>query len=106
VLVIDDKRSFAFDCAYARTVDQAISLLTDEWDEVWFDFDLALGENVVPILEWITTRVREGQRPVIGEVVIHSSNRKGAGVVESVLRSHYSTRPVGPRELEELLAGS
>jgi NAD+-processing family protein with receiver domain len=73
VLVIDDVRTFRFDCAHARTLTQALSLLEDSWDEVWFDHDLGQGETVRPavlwldeqIAKWRTARDSRGRYPLI-----------------------------------------
>ena len=92
VLVIDDARTFSFDAAYARDVAAAVSLLGDRWDEVWFDFDLARGESVRPVVEWVLEEIAKGSRPHIGEVVIHSSNASGARWIADQLREHYPTR--------------
>ena len=63
VLVIDDVRRFRFDCAYARTLAQARSLLEVPWDEVWFDHDLGRGEAVRPAVLWIAEQIANGVGP-------------------------------------------
>jgi len=83
-LVIDDVRRFRFDCAYARTVAQAISLLEDPWDEVWLDHDLGQGETVRPAMLWIEEQIANCARPEIAQIVIHSSNPSGAQWISSV----------------------
>jgi hypothetical protein len=103
VLVIDDVRRFRFDCAYARTVAQAVSLLEDSWDEVWFDHDLGLGETVRPAVVWIEEQIANGVRPEIAQVVIHSSNPTGVRWIYQALRQHYPTRVVSADELRAYL---
>jgi hypothetical protein len=103
VLVIDDVRRFRFDCAYARTVAQAVSLLEDPWDEVWFDHDLGLGETVRPAVVWIEEQIANGVRPEIAQVVIHSSNPTGVRWIYQALRQHYPTRVVSADELRAYL---
>src|SRR5436309_5570687 len=64
ILVVDDARTFAaFDAAYARTADAAISLLRDDWDEVWLDHDLAVGETIRPVVAWILECIDLGDKP-------------------------------------------
>src|SRR5437868_12924288 len=77
VLVIDDVRRFRFDCAYARTLAQAFSLLEDPWDEVWFVHDLGQGETVRPAVLCIEEQIANGVPPEIAQVIIHSSNPSG-----------------------------
>jgi hypothetical protein len=103
VLVIDDARTFRFDCAYARTVAQALSLLEDEWDEVWFDHDLGQGETVRPAVLWIEQQIANGVRPEIAQVVIHSSNPSGAEWIYQALRQHYRTKVVSSDALRAYL---
>jgi hypothetical protein len=103
VLVIDDVRKFRFDCAYARTLAQAISLLEDPWDEVWFDHDLGQGETVRPAVLWIEEQIANGVRPEIGQVVIHSSNPSGVQWIYQALRQHYRTKVVSAGELRAYL---
>jgi hypothetical protein len=103
VLVIDDVRSFRFDCAYARTVAQAVSLLEDPWDEVWFDHDLGRGETVRPAVLWIEEQIAYGKRPEIAQVVIHSSNPSGIQWIYQALRQHYPTRVVSADQLRAYL---
>lgn len=103
VLVIDDVRQFRFDCAYARTVKQAISLLEDPWDEVWFDHDLGEGETVRPAVLWIEQQISNGVKPEIAEVVVHSSNPSGAQWISEALERHYLTRIVSADELRAYL---
>lgn len=103
VLVIDDVRRFRFDCAYARTATQAVSLLEDPWDEVWFDHDLGQGETVRPAVQWIEEQIANGVRPEIAQVVIHSSNPSGVQWIYQTLRQHYPTRVVSADELRTYL---
>ena len=103
VLVIDDVRRFRVDCVHARTVAQAISLLEDPWDEVWFDHDLAEGETVRPAVVWIEQQIADGTKPEIGRVLIHSSNPSGARWIYDVLSRHYVTRIVTQDELRAFL---
>ena len=103
VLVIDDVRRFRVDCVHARTVAQAISLLEDPWDEVWFDHDLAEGETVRPAVLWIEHQIADGMKPEIGRVLIHSSNPSGANWIYEVLSRHYATRIVTQDELRAFL---
>ena len=92
VLVIDDVRTFTFDAAYARDVQAAISLLSDGWHDVWFDYDLANGESVRPVVEWFLEQIRLGTPPAMGMVIIHSSSPAGAKWIAAHLRDHYPTR--------------
>jgi|SRR5215211_614547 len=92
VLVIDDVRTFRFDAAYARDVQAAISLLSDGFDEVWFDHDLANGESVRPVVEWILEQIRLGTPPAMGMVIVHSSSPSGAKWIAAQLGDHYPTR--------------
>jgi len=103
VLVIDDVRKFRFDCAYARTVAQALSLLEDPWDQVWFDHDLGEGETVRPAVLWIEEQIANGVRPEIAQVVIHSSNPSGVQWIYQALRHHYPTKVVSADELRAYL---
>jgi hypothetical protein len=103
VFVIDDVRRFRFDCAYARTVAQAVSLLEDPWDEVWFDHDLGLGETVRPAVLWIEEQIANGVRPEIAQVVINSPNPSGVQWIYQALRQHYRTKIVAAVELRAYL---
>jgi hypothetical protein len=99
VLIIDDARTVSFDCAYARTVAAAISLLPDGWDEVWFDHDLAYGETVRPVVDWILQRIAAGDKPELGTVMVHSSNPHGATWIAAQLDDHYPVQRVSPEQL-------
>jgi hypothetical protein len=103
VLVIDDVREFSFDCAYARTVDQAMRLIGDGWDDVWFDHDLAVGETTRPIVEWICAGIVRGQKPELGQVHVHSSNPAGAERIHDALAPHYHVIVVTGDELRGYL---
>jgi hypothetical protein len=103
VLVIDDVRRFRFDCAYARTLAQALSLLEDPWDEVWFDHDLGQGETVRPAVLWIEEKIANGVRPEIAQVIIHSSNPSGVQWIYQALRQHYPTKVVSAGQLRAYL---
>src|SRR5947207_732633 len=92
MLMIDNIRTFTFDTAYARDVQAAISLLEDEWSEVWVDYDLANGESVRPVVEWILEQIRLGAPPAMGMVIVHSSSPSGAKWIAAQLGDHYPTR--------------
>ena len=102
ILVIDDTREFAFDAAYARDVRSAISLLDDEWNEVWVDHDLGNGATTRPVVAWIVEQINAGAKPVIGNICIHSSNPSGAAWIRDQLAAHYPARLVDHAERWQL----
>jgi len=90
VLVIDDERVFPFEATYARSSAEAIDNLSDEqeWDEVWFDHDLGLGDDAMMIVKWMglqhITGVRWSDR--IRRAYVHSMNPVGATNIRSRIK--------------------
>lgn len=113
-LVIDDVRVMNFDCTYARTSKEAISILESDWtwDEVWFDHDLG-GEyghfdrydTVMPVITWFEENIFFGNKPAIDLVVIHTANPAGRKVIDAVLTRHYPVRHVDAMEYTTRMIG-
>lgn len=80
VLVVDDLRIFYFNPAYlgttnisyARTSQEAITLLTEDhsWDELWLDHDLGGRDTIDPVVDHLI----ENPPLRIGEIYVHSMN--------------------------------
>lgn len=102
VLVVDDLREFAkmsaftdpdnVEIVYAKTSQDAIPLLSQEWDQIFLDHDLGLysekdASSLVPILcEDIHTGRWKNKTPP--QIFVHSANPSGAASMEKTLR-HY-----------------
>lgn len=102
-LVIDDVRIMTFDCTYARTSKEAISVLESDWtwDEVWFDHDLGGDDTVIPVVSWLEEVIYYGHKPAFGKVVIHTSNPPGRALLDAVLSRHYPTYHVAGSDWTE-----
>lgn len=99
VLVIDDQRSFkhtvheGIKVVYARTIDDAISLLppfNDEpWDEIWLDFDMGEKQTVYDLLKYSFFQEGEWWESFQGMFYIHSSNPVGSQMMVDMLHDFY-----------------
>ena len=77
ILFLDDNpaRAAAFrtkypDLVWVKTCAECIDRLQGSiWDMVCLDYDLADGQNAVPVYAWIGHH-----KPTIGPIVIHSTN--------------------------------
>lgn len=98
ILVVDDRRLFAFDAHYARTAAAGVAALSagQEYDEIWLDHDL--GEpprEIWPVVELLEQLAHENRFPVRGAILVCSDNPAGAERIRLALeRSGYQVRRV------------
>lgn len=95
VLVIEDIRTFRFVATYARTVREAwVLLFTQEWDEVWFDYDMGLtrdSDNTYELAVEMERRAHNGIPLDVKRVVVHSANPHGGDRLMAALSRSYDT---------------
>lgn len=101
VLVIDDLRSFPFECDYARTSKEGIGVLSgiSELDELWLDHDLGIvtGEpsepafidDIWPVIDHLVERAHSGPPLNVARIYIHTMNPSSAGTMHLVLAKWY-----------------
>lgn len=81
VLVVDDRRTFAFPARYARTAAAGLSALArgQVYDEIWLDHDLGQSpRDIWPVVELLERLARRDARPVRGWIIVCSDNPVGA----------------------------
>jgi hypothetical protein len=91
-VVIDDLRTFAFDAVHARSSAEGIAVLDScrthgqRIDELWLDYNLGRGDTGSTVVTWLVAHAKE-MAPLVGEVVVHSSDPNGAARMMAALRS-------------------
>lgn len=102
-LVIDDCRTMRIpyrDITHVRTNAEAIELLwAQEWDEVWFDYDLGgvygkleteYASTVMPTVDAILANIVLGNPPIFTRAFIHTMNPVGRRTLQTALENYYS----------------
>lgn len=87
---------------HAKTNDEAISLIEQEWDEVWFDYDMGgkFGQlesdypsTILPVVDHIMMHaLLYGCKFPIGIVVVHTANPVGRQQIATTLGQLYRVR--------------
>lgn len=85
-LVVDDLRTFRFPAVYARTSTEAIPLLDQSWDSVWFDHDLGGDDTIGPVLDAIAEAAFHGNPYQFRTGIVHTSNPPGRDMIARTLR--------------------
>src|SRR3712207_4331725 len=101
-LIIDDCRTMEFpdgETVHARTNEEAKLLLLEEWDEVWFDYDLGgvygqletiYESTVMPTVDAILYDIIVlKQKPKFDVAVVHTMNPTGREQIALALEGHY-----------------
>ena len=79
ILWVDDERTPDFEAVIARTSEEALSLISDGWDEVWLDHDLGGEDTSRPIVSFLEEQsIIYGIVFEIGKFFVHSKNPVGA----------------------------
>ncbi|OGK04519.1 MAG: hypothetical protein A2350_17985, partial [Candidatus Raymondbacteria bacterium RifOxyB12_full_50_8] len=78
-LFLDDTRACpqGFDLSRNAT-DCVEKLRSNEYDEIWLDYDLGDGLDGDHVAHEICALYRDGSIPRLKKVVVHSSNKKGS----------------------------
>jgi hypothetical protein len=104
VLVVDDLRTFAFDAIHARTSTDGIAVLSrcvelgEPLDEVWLDYNLGRGDTGSIVVAWLVDHVDEA-RPLVGPIMVHSSDERGARrMMHALTSAGYAVRRRFPGE--------
>lgn len=88
IFLLDDERNFADgrDAIIARTTDEAIAAVANlnEIHELWLDFILDYGEDVMPFIWHLVNRHNAGNPVKIHRVIFHSSAWQARGLIETV----------------------
>lgn len=102
ILVIEDIRTFRFECTYARTRQEAYDLLLNhEWDEVWWDHDLGLqldSDTSYPLAVHVERLAHDGHLLPVKRMVVHSANPYGGDRLMAALSPWYDTTRVSARD--------
>lgn len=103
IVLIDDERDFigpVGDVLVFRHSADALEWLnsldgSEVIDQLWFDHDLGIVDGVkdstIPVLRWFEEKCFFGTAPVIGQVVVHTSNNVGGREITDSLQRYYDT---------------
>jgi hypothetical protein len=97
ILVVDDERFFLFEGAsYARNCDEGINFIIEHEriHQIWLDYNLAGGETIARLLDWLQQQCEDGNKPRIDEVYIHTRNEFAARRMKQIISRWYPAKVV------------
>ena len=94
ILVIDDLRTMYFPAEYARTSEEGLAMLEQQWDEIWLDHDLGGDDTISPVVNRLCEMSFLGTPVDVGCIIVHSSNPVANTIPKVLERYGYECRRV------------